>query len=94
MSLLFRSGRHVLQLGSWHEFFEAEPGVEIRSCAVTFSNGIGLAVFRGAPEDFERYRSVWARLRELAAALASDLSKPAEGTLVMEHGVLSWRTTN
>lgn len=78
-TILGRVRGRVLQMRSGHEL---EPPVDNASLTPE------LAV------EIVRYRRVWSQIREQSAILIPVESKPSNGKLVMERGVISWQESS
>ena len=92
MTILVRSGNKSLRMDSWHELFETDPRLVVRSCSVMSLDGKSRAeVLQAEPREFRHYRAVWSRIRQLAATLSPERVEPIEGALAMAKGEVSWR---
>jgi hypothetical protein len=77
-----------LEMNSWHDAFETDPRVVVRSRGVESLGGRNRdAVLAAEPPEYQRFRQIWSDIRSTIESWTPSKGEPFTGTIVVGRGV-------
>ena len=90
--LIAKTGKSRFQAAAWHELFEADGKLMMKSGSIATLDGEPrLQALRKEPSEWLFFRAVWNDARLRLASLVPESGEPCAGEAFMENGELFWR---
>ena len=82
ITILIDDGRRRLKLQSWHELFEENTNLVATAQAIATLDGRKRdEVLAQQPEEYRRFRNIWAGIRQAVAAVIPKETRPFDGRI-------------